>query len=88
MASSLSFVTYVCEQMAQAGDIRFRKMFGEYGIYCNDKIVALVCDDQLFVKVTEAGGCSYRSRILRLPIHRERRCFRLKTWMTLRLSAP
>ena len=55
MASSLSFVTYVCEQMAQAGDIRFRKMFGEYGIYCNDKIVALVCDDQLFVKVTEAG---------------------------------
>ena len=55
MASSPSFVTYVCEQMAQAGDIRFRKMFGEYGIYCNDKIVALVCDDQLFVKVTEAG---------------------------------
>ena len=56
MASSLSFVTYVCEQMAQAGDIRFRKMFGEYGIYCNDKIVALVCDDQLFIKITKEGA--------------------------------
>jgi TfoX/Sxy family transcriptional regulator of competence genes len=30
-------------------------MFGEYGIYCRGKIVALFCDDQLFVKPTAAG---------------------------------
>ena len=30
-------------------------MFGEYAIYCNDKVVALVCNDQLFVKPTKAG---------------------------------
>jgi DNA transformation protein and related proteins len=30
-------------------------VFGEYGIYCDGKIVALVCDDQLFVKPTLAG---------------------------------
>lgn len=30
-------------------------MFGEYGIYCDDKIVALVCDDRLYVKPTIAG---------------------------------
>lgn len=30
-------------------------MFGEYGIYCNGKIFALICDDQLFIKITEAG---------------------------------
>lgn len=30
-------------------------MFGEYAIYCNDKVVALVCDNQLFVKPTDAG---------------------------------
>lgn len=30
-------------------------MFGEYAIYCNEKVVALVCDDQLFVKPTTAG---------------------------------
>jgi TfoX/Sxy family transcriptional regulator of competence genes len=30
-------------------------MFGEYAIYCDGKVVALVCDDQLFVKQTAAG---------------------------------
>jgi DNA transformation protein and related proteins len=30
-------------------------MFGEYAIYCNNKVVALVCDDQLFVKPTVVG---------------------------------
>lgn len=30
-------------------------MFGEYALYCNSKVVAFVCDDQLYVKPTEAG---------------------------------
>ena len=30
-------------------------MFGEYALYYEDKVVALVCDDNLFVKITEAG---------------------------------
>lgn len=30
-------------------------MFGGYCLYCDDKVVALVCDDELFVKITEAG---------------------------------
>ena len=30
-------------------------MFGEYALYCNNKVVALVCDNQLFVKQTAAG---------------------------------
>lgn len=29
-----------------------RKMFGEYAIYLDGKVVALVCDDQLFLKAT------------------------------------
>lgn len=41
--------------MAEAGDVSARKMFGEYGVYCDGKVVALVCDDQLFVKPTAAG---------------------------------
>jgi len=55
MASDLSFIEYVTDNMKNCGAIRFRKMFGEYGVYCNDKIVALVCDNQLFVKQTIAG---------------------------------
>jgi TfoX/Sxy family transcriptional regulator of competence genes len=55
MASSAGFVAMVCEQMRGAGDVSARKMFGEYAIYCGGKVVALVCDDQLFLKPTAAG---------------------------------
>lgn len=30
-------------------------MFGEYALYCDEKVVGLVCDDQLFVKYTDPG---------------------------------
>jgi TfoX/Sxy family transcriptional regulator of competence genes len=55
MASKQANVDFVLEQMAEAGDVSARKMFGEYGIYCRGKIVALFCDDQLFVKPTVTG---------------------------------
>jgi TfoX/Sxy family transcriptional regulator of competence genes len=55
MASDLEFVEYACDQLRGAGSITFRKMFGEYAIYCDGKVVALICDNQLFVKPTAAG---------------------------------
>jgi len=54
MASDSSFVEYVCDQI-DAPSITSRKMFGEYAIYLGEKVVALVCDNRLFVKPTEAG---------------------------------
>lgn len=55
MASDLDFVEYVCDQARNAGHLSFRKMFGEYALYLDEKVVALVCDNQLFVKPTQAG---------------------------------
>lgn len=55
MASKQSCVDFILGQIAEAGVVSARKMFGEYGIYCDGKTVALVCDDQLFVKPTIAG---------------------------------
>ena len=55
MASDENFVAFVRDQMAGAGSISSRKMFGEFAIYCDDQVVAMVCDNQLFVKPTEAG---------------------------------
>lgn len=65
MASRLEYVQYVAEQLSGAGvgEISYKKMFGEYGLYCNGKIFANICDDQLFIKITEAG----RSRFPDLP---------------------
>ena len=50
MVSTLDFVEYVCEQIIGVGEIRYRKMFGEYMVYVNDKPVLLVCDNTVFVK--------------------------------------
>jgi TfoX/Sxy family transcriptional regulator of competence genes len=55
MASDQGFVDYVCEQLRGSGKVTHRKMFGEYAIYLDEKVVALVCDNQLFVKPTAAG---------------------------------
>jgi len=55
MASDKSFVEFVVDQMGDAGTITYRQMFGEYAIYCDGKVVALVCDNQLFVKPTAKG---------------------------------
>lgn len=55
MASSEEFMQYVVDQLNSAGTITYRKMFGEYGLYCNGKFFALVCDNQLFIKVTNEG---------------------------------
>ncbi len=56
MASKQSTIDFILQRMGTLGAIHAKKMFGEYGIYCDGKIVALVCDDQLFVKPTQAGS--------------------------------
>ncbi len=55
MASDQSFVDFIVDQASDAGEITYRKMFGEYGLYCDGKIVALICNNRLFVKPTEQG---------------------------------
>jgi len=46
---------FILDQLRDLQSIGARKMFGEYALYCRDKVVALVCDDQLFVKITAPG---------------------------------
>lgn len=52
MASTLEFVTYVTDQLALAGTITWKRMFGEFGLYCDQVFFAVICDDQLFIKIT------------------------------------
>ncbi len=66
MASQQKTVDFILEQMAGAGDVSARKMFGEYAIYSEGKVVALVCDDQLFVKPTKSGR-AFIGEVLEAP---------------------
>lgn len=50
MATLESFIQYVCEQLKGIGDIKYKKMFGEYMVYVNEKPVVIVCNNTAFVK--------------------------------------
>lgn len=52
MASSASLVAFVVEQLGKG--VTAKRMFGEYGLYREGVLVALFCDDQLFMKPTPA----------------------------------
>ena len=53
MATTVEYIEYVCEQIRGIGEIRYRKMFGEYMVYVNDKPILLVCDNTVYVKMLD-----------------------------------
>ena len=55
MASNPEFMAYVAEQLSGGGNITYRAMFGEYGLYCDGIFFAVVCDNKLFIKPTDKG---------------------------------
>jgi TfoX/Sxy family transcriptional regulator of competence genes len=55
MASTTEFKLYIEDQLSEIPHIRLKKMFGEYGLFLEDKMVALLCDDNLYIKPTEEG---------------------------------
>ena len=67
MASSKDFVQFVTEQCGGAGEITAKKMFGDYGIYCDGKIFGLICDDRFYLKPTEAVRPLLRAVEMRPP---------------------
>ena len=55
MPTSRKTVDYIVEQIAGAGLVTAKPMFGEYGLYCDGKMIAIIGEEQLFIKLT-AGG--------------------------------
>ena len=55
MATQRDFVDYVAEQLALGARLTQRKMFGEYALYIDDKVVAFACDNSLFIKPSAAA---------------------------------
>jgi len=54
--------------MKNAGQIRYKKMFGEYALYCDGKVIALVCDNRLLLNQTEAGR-SFIGNVVEAPAY-------------------
>lgn len=67
MASDADLVQYIADQCSGAGEITVKKMFGDYGIYCDGKIFGLICDACFYLKPTEGGRALLRQAELRPP---------------------
>ena len=50
MATTQDYIEYVCERLPDCGNVRYRKMFGEYMVYVNAKPIFIVCDNTVMVK--------------------------------------
>lgn len=67
MACSSDFVQYIVDQCSGAGVITVKKMMGDYCIYCNDVIFGVICDNNLYIKETDAGRAILKEVVLRPP---------------------
>lgn len=55
MATDPKTVDYITNQIAGAGAVAAKPMFGEYGLYCDGKMIGIIGNDQLFIKPTSGG---------------------------------
>ncbi len=77
MATGKEFMDYVADQFSKAGEVTYKKMFGEYGFYLDGKLVGLVCDDTVYIKPTEAGRALLGQPVLAPPYEGAKDYFRL-----------
>lgn len=54
MSTSKSQINFILDQLKFVPEIRTRKMFGEYGLYAENKFFGMVCEEKLFLKSTES----------------------------------
>ena len=67
MASSKEYFDYISEQLSGADEIAFRKMMGEYILYCKGKVIGGIYDDRLLIKPTSSAKELMPDAISELP---------------------
>ena len=55
MSTQKETIEFILEKLRHPKRFSARAMFGEYALYADGKVVALVCDDQLYVKIIPAS---------------------------------
>ena len=75
MATDATFVAFILDQLSGLPGVSARKMFGEYALYSETKVVALICENQLFVKPTDAGRKHLGTPIEAPPYPTAKPCF-------------
>jgi len=56
MATELNFIDHILETVRLGERLTYKKMFGEYALYLDEKVVAFACDNSLFIKPSQAAA--------------------------------
>lgn len=56
MATDSTFLQHVAALAGLGSRLSYRKMFGEYALYLDGKVVAFACDNSLFIKPSAAAA--------------------------------
>lgn len=69
MSSDSGLADYICEclSLSCGCEVRSKKMFGEYAVYYREKVIGLICDNQLFIKPTNFGRSLLSDHELKSP---------------------
>ena len=67
MSTTIEFIDYIAEQVDLGAAFTHKRMFGEYCLYVDGKVVAFACDNSLFVKATDATAAMTASLPRRPP---------------------
>ena len=63
MASEQKFVDFVIDQIGYLEQVTDKKIFREYGLYFDNKLFGLICDNKLFIKPTQSSRPSQEENI-------------------------
>ena len=74
MASELSYVQYVVDTLRE-NNITYKRMFGEFGLYEDGVFFGLICDNQLFIKISEEGKAFLQEYTLAPPYNGAKEIF-------------
>lgn len=67
MASAVETANFIVDQLAGSGEVFTKRMFGEFCLYVDGRVVGFICDDQLFIKITDGGGGVIREKLVGHP---------------------
>ncbi|MGB4596288.1 MAG: TfoX/Sxy family protein [Anaerolineaceae bacterium] len=69
MTTDKEFITYLLDTLRPVGNLSTKGMFGEYALYMDDKVLGFVCDNQLFLKITDAGRAVLGDEAVEAPAY-------------------
>lgn len=54
MATTIDYIEFICEQLTPYGKVHYKKMFGEYMVYIEDRPLLIVTDNTVYAKCLDS----------------------------------